>query len=57
MTANLMFEVGQAKIHDLHATAERRRTVGQVRAANRTAHAGRVTPPRRSLVERVLSVW
>jgi hypothetical protein len=57
MTANLMFEVGQAKIHDLYATAERRHTVDQLRAANRTAHAGRVSPRRRSLVERVLSVW
>ncbi len=56
MTANLMFEVGQAKIHDLHETARRQREIDLLRAANRTAH-GKRADARRSLRQRVLSVW
>ena len=52
MTANLMFEVGQAKIHDLYDRAERRRAADAVRAAHRAAHR-----KRRSRGHRVLAIW
>ena len=56
MTANLMFEVGQAKIHELYDRAERRQTVDSIRAAHRRAHARR-TAARRTVAQRLLSLW
>lgn len=56
MTANLMYEVGQAKIHELYDRAERRETADAIRAAHRHAHSRRVRA-RRSVAQRLLSLW